>query len=100
MKRAILVGCGTVAIALGSLSVATPASADGCPYGTVATKFPGVCTAGQGGGAPAQVVVPPSAGGSGANISSSPGSGFSTVDGIPCTPKNYGTCLALSQNGG
>jgi hypothetical protein len=99
MKRGILVGWGAVAIALGSLSVAAPASANGCPYGTVPTKFPGVCTAGQGGGAPAQVVVPPSAGGGGANVSTLPGSGLTSVDGIPCTPEHSGTCIGLQQSG-
>jgi hypothetical protein len=98
VKRRILVGCGTAAIVLGSLSVAAPASADGCPYGTVPTRFPGVCTAGQGGGSPAQVVVPPSAGGGGAAVTTLPGSGLTSVDGIPCTPEHQGTCIGLSQN--
>jgi hypothetical protein len=99
MKRAILAGGGVVAVISGWLSVAAPASADGCPYGTVPTKFPGVCTAGQGGGAPAQVVVPPSAGGGGSNISTLPGGGLTSVDGIPCTPEHLGTCIGLSQAG-
>ena len=99
MKRSIVVGCCSAAIVMGSLAVAAPAAADGCPYGTVPTKFPGVCTAGQAGGAPAQVVVPPAASPGGANVTSLPGSGLTSVNGIPCTPEHLGTCIGLQQSG-
>lgn len=92
VKRAILVGCGTLATVLGSLAVASPAAADGCPYGTV-PRFDGVCTSGQGGAAlPPGITVPPQ----GADIVSMPGQ-FSTVNGIPCNEKHFSTCYAMSQ---
>jgi hypothetical protein len=100
VKRGILVTCATFATVMGSIAVAAPASAT-CPYGTVPTHFSGVCTEGQGGGgAPAQVVVPPSVTGGGADVSSLPGSGITSVDGIPCTPQHLGTCIGLQQSGG
>ena len=100
VKRGILITCATFATVMGSIAVAAPASAT-CPYGTVATHFSGVCTEGQGGGgAPAQVVVPPSVTGGGANVSTLPGSGLTSVDGVPCTPQHLGTCIALQQSGG
>ncbi|HKP42485.1 hypothetical protein [Mycobacterium sp.] len=93
MKRAILVAC-TFATVMGSLAVAAPAGADGCPYGTLPTRFPGVCSAGQGGAPPAPIIVPPS----GPDASSTPpGSAFATVDGIPCNQQHLGTCIGLSQ---
>ncbi len=100
MKRPFLITCATVATVMGSIAVAAPASAT-CPYGTVPTHFSGVCTQGQaGGGAPAGVVVPPSVAAGGADVSSLPGSGLTTVDGIPCTPQHLGTCIGLQQSGG
>ncbi|GAC1407366.1 MAG: hypothetical protein NVSMB60_27740 [Mycobacterium sp.] len=100
VKRGILVACATFATVMGSVAVAAPASAT-CPYGTVQTHFSGVCTGGQAGsGAPAQVVVPPSVSAGGADVSSLPGSGLTSVDGIPCTPQHQGTCIALQQSGG
>jgi hypothetical protein len=92
MKRAILVGCCTLATVLGSLAVASPASADGCPYGTLPTRFPGVCTAGQGGAAPPPIVVAPQ----GSEPVTMPGQ-FPTVNGIPCTVEHFATCYAMSQ---
>ena len=93
MKRAILVGCATLATALGSLAFASPASADGCPYGTVA-RFDGVCTQGQSGGTPPPGITVPQ---QGADVVSLPGQ-FATVNGIPCTQEHFGTCYAMSQN--
>jgi hypothetical protein len=93
MKRAILVGCATLATVFGSLAVASPAAAGACPYGTVA-RFDGVCTQGQSGGAaPPGITVPPQ----GADVVSLPGQ-FPTVNGIPCTQEHFGTCYAMSQN--
>jgi hypothetical protein len=92
MKRAILVGCCTLATALGSLAVASPASADGCPWGTVA-RFDGVCTQGQSGGSPpAGITVPQQ----GADVVAMPGQ-FATVNGIPCTQEHFATCYAMTQ---
>jgi hypothetical protein len=91
MKRAILVGCATLATVLGSLAVASPASAS-CPYGTVA-RFDGVCTQGQSGGAPPVGITVPQ---QGADVVSAPGS-IPTVNGIPCTVEHFATCYAMSQ---
>ena len=94
MKRGILITCCTVATAFGSLAVASPAAADGCPYGTVPTRFPGVCTQGQAGAPPpAGITVPPQ----GAEAVTMPGQ-FPTVNGIPCNVEHAVTCYAMSQN--
>ena len=92
MKRAILVACCILTTAFGSLAVASPASASGCPYGTVA-RFDGVCTQGQSGGAPPPGITVPQ---QGADVVSMPGQ-FATVNGIPCTQEHYSTCYAMSQ---
>ena len=92
VKRRILIACCTVATAMGTIVVAAPASAETCPWGTVA-RFDGVCTQGQsGGGPPAGITVPPQ----GADIVSQPGQ-FAQVNGIPCTQEHYATCYAMSQ---
>jgi hypothetical protein len=92
VKRGILIVFGTVGTVLGSLAVAAPASADGCPYGTV-QRFEGVCTKGQGGvAAPPPIVIPPQ----GADAVTPPGS-FGTINGIPCNQKHLGTCIAMSR---
>jgi len=92
VKRAILVGCVTLATVLGPLAVASPATAEGCPYGTVA-RFDGVCTQGQsGGGPPPGITVPPQ----GSDVVSLPGQ-FATVNGIPCNQDHFATCYAMSQ---
>ena len=94
MNRAILVGCATLATVFGPLAVASPAAADGCPYGTVPTRFPGVCTQGQTGAPPpAGITVPPQ----GAEAVTMPGQ-FPTVNGIPCNEQHLATCYAMSQN--
>jgi hypothetical protein len=91
VKRGIvLIGCA-VAVAAGSLVVAAPASA--CPYGTTESRFEGVCVA----GGPGNIAVSP-VGPSTGQIVQNPGQ-VATVQGIPCTPEHYGTCLALSQAG-
>jgi hypothetical protein len=84
----------TFATVIGSLAVAAPAAADGCPYGTLPTRFPGVCTAGQGGAQPVPIIVPPNAPDA---SSTPPGSAFTSVDGIPCNQRHIGTCIGLSQ---
>jgi hypothetical protein len=92
VKRRILIACCAVAIPMGTLAVAAPASANTCPWGTV-PRFDGVCTQGQsGGGPPAGIIVPPQ----GADIVSLPGQ-FAQVNGIPCTQEHFATCYAMSQ---
>ncbi|SRR5258705_13590460 len=86
----LLFGCA-VAMAVGPLAVAAPAAA--CPYGTTQSRFDGVCTA----GGPGNIAVSP-AGPSGANVVNNPGQ-LGSVNGIPCTPEHYSTCLAMSQSG-
>jgi hypothetical protein len=95
VKRGILLFGVAVAFAAGPVVVAAPAAADGCPWGTVQTRFPGVCAPGQSGGA---VVIPPQASGPGPVVSPNP-AGVGSVNGIPCTPEHYGTCLAMQQQG-
>jgi hypothetical protein len=91
VKRAILIACCTVATAMGSLAVASPASAT-CPYGTV-PRFDGVCTQGQAGGPPpAGITVPPQ----GSDPVMMPGQ-FAQVNGIPCNQEHFATCYAMSQ---
>ena len=95
MVRNLIVGGAALTFGFGSLAVAAPAGADGCPDGTVATHFSGVCVAAPSGsqqGVPA--VVNPS------NVSAGPppGSGFSYVDGIPCNMNHASTCIGLSAN--
>jgi hypothetical protein len=96
VKRGVVViGCA-VAFAAGPLALASPATADGCPWGT-SERFPGVCVNGSSGrGAPSVVIPQESAGG--AQVSQDPG-GTGSVNGVPCTPEHYGTCFAMQQNG-
>lgn len=101
VKRTILLGACAAAIAGGSVVLAAPASAD-CPWGTRPSHFEGVCVAGAGTGSSTSgnAVVPP------ANMSPplvqslGPGSGLTSVAGIPCTPQNVGKCIALQQSQG
>ena len=97
MKRGILaIGCA-VAFAVVPLVVAAPAAAK-CPWGT-SERFPGVCTSGMSNGVQPQAVLPPQASPPGANVVINP-NGFSSVNGIPCTPEHYSTCIAMQQSQG
>ncbi len=100
VKRGILVfGCAA-AFAAAPLVAASPAAAKDCPYGTVPTKFEGVCVQGQSGGFGAPgVVVPPQASAPGAVVDET-FNGYGSVNGIPCTPGNIGKCIALQQSQG
>jgi hypothetical protein len=102
VKRGIFVfGCAAAFVAA-PLVAASPAVAKNCPYGTVPTKFDGVCVQGQAGGVGSPgVVVPPQASGVGPVVDPN-FNGYGSVNGIPCTPENYGKCIALqkSQGGG
>lgn len=93
VKRAVLIGGFAVAATVGQLVFATQAQAKPCPSGTVPSKFPGVCVSGPSGGGALPVLTPAS---EGSGIANAPGQ-LPSVRGIPCTPENYGTCLALSQ---
>ena len=93
VEKLAVAGCA-LALGLGSLLTAGPASAD-CPDGTVPTHFNGVCVAAPSGssqGVPA--FINPS------NVAAGPpaGSGFTYVDGIPCNMNHSSTCIGLSQN--
>jgi len=71
---------------------ATPATA---MTKSAAAMRSGVCTSGQAAGAaPPAITVPIS----GSDNSTPPGSGFATVDGIPCNGQHMGTCMGISQN--
>ena len=99
VKRGILIfGCAA-AFAAGPLVVASPAMAKDCPFGTVATRFDGVCSPGTGGFGAPPVVIPPDASMPSANVVNNP-NGFGSVNGIPCTPEHMGTCIGLQQSQG
>ena len=100
VKRAMMVlGCAA-AFAAAPVIVASPAAAKDCPWGTVPTKFEGVCVQGQAGGFGAPgVVVPPQASSGGAVVDEN-FNGYGSVNGIPCTPGNVGKCIALQQSQG
>ena len=96
VNRRLLVGTGVVSLALSSVAVgfASPASAD-CPAGTVQTRFPGVCVAGQSGGQQIPQAMPPSDISSNAQPNQIP-----TMNGIPCNLNHSVTCWGMAQNGG
>jgi hypothetical protein len=93
VKR-LLIGAGAVVLTSGSLVFAAPASAD-CPNGTVPTRFPGVCTAGQSGGQQ----IPQAIGPSDVTTNFQPNQ-IPTMNGIPCNLWHANTCWAMAQNGG
>ncbi len=97
VKRGVLVFGWAVALAATPLVVASPAAAKECPWGTKLTHWD-TCVSGVGTASAPVLNVPPSSGG-GPNIVNNP-NGFDSVNGIPCTPQNYGTCYALAQQGG
>ncbi|WP_396930768.1 hypothetical protein [Mycolicibacterium sp.] len=92
MKRLLIGGCALV-LTSGSLALAAPAAAD-CPYGTVPSRFPGVCTSGQSGGQVPQAVGP-----SDVTTNIQPNQ-IPTMNGIPCNLWHSVTCWAMAQNGG
>ncbi|BBY30251.1 hypothetical protein GCM10023114_41440 [Mycolicibacterium sediminis] len=95
VKRAILLfGCAVIA-ASAPLVAAAPASAT-CPYGTAQTRFDGVCTKS---GSSGPAYLPPAASRPSADVVLNP-NGFSTVNGIPCTPERIGKCYALQESQG
>lgn len=92
MKQRVVIGLGAVSLVLGSVAVAAPASAD-CPSGTVPSHFPGVCTAGQSGGAPPQVINP------GSVTTNIQPNQIPSINGVPCNLEHFGTCWGFGQNG-
>lgn len=92
VKRRISVGACVAAIAMGSLVFAAPATADGCPSGTVPTRYPGVCVAGQSGGRLPQVINP-----SDVTTNIQPNQ-IPTMNGVPCNLAHFGTCWGMAQN--
>jgi hypothetical protein len=92
----IFVGAAACALLIGAGTCVTAAPAMACPYGTVPSDFSGVCVSGGTNGGPVVPVAPPHVGavyGGGPNE-------LPTVDGIPCTPQQLGTCIGLAQSGG
>ena len=89
----MLLRAGLCALLIGAGAWVTAAPAAACPYGTVPSDFSGVCVS-SGTGPQA---VPPAPPDSGAVF----GGGFNelpTVDGIPCTPWQLGTCIGLAES--
>ena len=84
---------GACALLIGAAACVTAAPASACPYGTVPSDYSGVCISGgtNGGG---QVPTAPE---SGAAFGAAPGQ-LPSVDGIPCTPQQIGTCIGLSES--
>ena len=89
----MLIGAGTCALLIGAGACVTAAPAAACPYGTVPSDFSGVCVS-SGDGSAGVPVAPPQTGavfGGGYNE-------LPTVDGIPCTPWQLGTCIGLAES--
>lgn len=90
MKTLLSAGACTLLIAGGACATAAPAAA--CPSGTVPSDFAGVCVSG---GSTGGQVVPPAH--TGAVFGGGPNE-LPSVDGIPCTPQQLGTCIGLSES--
>jgi len=93
--KSLLVG-GVCAVLVGAGLCATAAPASACPYGTVPSDFDGVCVSGGTGGDSAAPPVAPATGATvGGGIDELP-----SVNGIPCTPQQLGTCIGLMESEG
>ena len=92
----IILRAAACAMLVGAGLGATAAPASACPYGTVASDFDGVCVSGGTSGGQA---VPNMPTGGGAVYGGGPNQ-LPTVNGIPCTPQNIGTCIGLSESQG
>ena len=95
VKHGILALGGALALLSAPVILASPASAKPCPSGTSPTHWEGVC-AKSGSNAPA--FLPPGST-PGGNVVSRPNE-LPSVNGVPCTPEHYGTCLAMQQSQG
>jgi len=94
MKRFLTGAACAVLTGAGLVSTAAPAWA--CPYGTVPSDFGGVCVSG---GTDGDSVSPATSTGTGAVM----GGGIDqlpSVNGIPCTPQQLGTCIGLMESEG
>jgi hypothetical protein len=92
--KKLFIGVCAAALTAGSLVLAAPASAD-CPYGTVQSRFPGVCTSGPAGGGQAPQAIGPD------NVTTNiQPNQIPTMNGIPCNLWHSVTCWAMAQNGG
>jgi hypothetical protein len=92
----IFASASACALLIGAAACVTAAPAMACPYGTVPSDFSGVCVSGGTNGGPVAPVSPPHVGavyGGGPNE-------LPSVNGIPCTPQQLGTCIGLAQSGG
>lgn len=92
-RRRIFIAASAAALVSGSVAFAAPAAAD-CPAGTVPTRFPGVCVAGQSGGQIPQAIGP-----SDVTTNFQPNQ-IPTMNGIPCNLNHSVTCWGMAQNGG
>jgi hypothetical protein len=89
----IIAGAGACALLIGAGALVTAAPATACPYGTVASDFSGVCVSSGNGSAGVPVAPPQTGAAFGGGINELP-----TVDGIPCTPWQLGTCIGLAES--
>lgn len=89
-----LVNAVACAVLIGGTACVTAPPAAACPSGTVPTDFAGVCVSGQSGG---PQFVPPSPAHVGAVFAGGPNE-LPSVDGIPCTPQQLGTCIGLAES--
>jgi hypothetical protein len=89
----ILVGAGACALLIGTGAFVTAAPASACPYGTSPSDFSGVCISNGNGSA----AVPPAPAQTGAVFGGGPNE-LPSVDGIPCTPQQLGTCIGLAES--
>ena len=94
LGRRLSMAALTVLLSASPLVLAPPAAADDCPAGEVADGYTGECIMDI---SPVAYVDTPE----GITIYSGPnygGGGVPSVNGIPCTPEHYGTCIGMSQN--
>ena len=89
----ILVRAGACTLLISAAAWVTAAPASACPYGTVASDFSGVCVS-SGNGSAAVAPAPPE---TGAVFGGGPNE-LPSVDGIPCTPQQLGTCIGLAES--
>lgn len=89
----ILLGGTASALLIGAGAFVTAAPAAACPYGTEPSDYSGVCIS-SGNGSAGVPVAPPH---TGAAFGGGPNE-LPTVDGIPCTPAQLGTCIGLAES--
>lgn len=98
--KLVIAGGALAAFAAAALGITAP-TAQACPSGTVPTDFSGVCVSGgQPDGQPVNGQLPAPIGSEGGAVISGGVNGLPSVDGIPCTPQQIGTCIGLAQSQG